>query len=195
MSRYLIAAALVCCASMASAQSLGDLVRAAERAIGGSGKTKSGQIGATQYSVAPTAADRASLATALDRATATRTPASQALREARPVAERLLMTLGCATDRRALHALNRERLTPQTYSTSVGDEWNYTAMGIKDHMTHDRRQCMQVVRISDVERKTLNALSLRAHYVSPSSGEARSVPLTFRLMDGTWLIDHIAWFS
>lgn len=194
MSRYLIAAALMCCASSVSAQSLGDLVRAAERAIGGSGKAKSRQIGATQYSVAPTSADRASLATTLDRATATQTPASQALREARPLVERLMMTIGCATSAKALREFNREHLTPGSYST-VHDDWTQTAMGVEGLMTHDRRQCMQVVRLSEIERKTLNSLSFRAHYLSPSSGEARSGELQLQRQDGRWMIYHVGWVS
>lgn len=36
---------------------------------------------------------------------------------------------------------------------------------------------------------------MRTYFVSPSSGEARNVTTSFRLMDGVWLIDKIGWFE
>jgi hypothetical protein len=54
---------------------------------------------------------------------------------------------------------------------------------------------MQVVRVADLQQPTLNSLSIRTYFVSPSSGEARNVTTSFRLMDGTWLIDKIGWTS
>lgn len=103
------------------------------------------------------------------------------------------MTMGCATSAKALHGLNRDRLTPQTYG-SVDDDLHYTAMGVGSLMTDDRRTCMQVARIAELEQPTLNSLSIRTYFVSPSSGEARNTGISFRLTDGTWLVDKIGWF-
>jgi hypothetical protein len=85
-------------------------------------------------------------------------------------------------------------LTPETYGTP-DDDLHYTAMGIREFMTHDRRACMQVARIAELRQPTQNSLSLRTYFVSPSSGQARNVTTSFRLMDGTWLIDKIDWFE
>lgn len=131
---------------MASAQSLGGLIRAIDRVANGATKVAPGQALAGGFMVAANAADVASLKAALDKAVAPKTPAAMTLASARPVVERLLMTMGCATSAKALHALNRDRLTPETYGTPDVD-FHYTAMSIGEFMTHNRRKCMQVSRI------------------------------------------------
>lgn len=104
------------------------------------------------------------------------------------------MTMGCATTAKALHALNRDQLSPKTYFT-LDDDLHYTAMGVASLMTHDRRNCMQVSRITDLKQPTMNSLSVRSFFISPTSGEARNVTVSFRRIDGSWLIDDIGWFA
>ena len=193
--RILFAAALLAVsAAPATAQSLGGLLRTIDRVATGATRVAPGRALAGGLTALSGAADVASLKAALDKATAERTTAASSLALARPVVERLLMTMGCATSAKALHALNRDRLARETYR-SVDDDLNYTAMGLEGVMTHDRRRCMQVARVAQLERPTLNSLSLRTYFVSPSSGEARNVTTSFRLMDGVWLIDRIGWFQ
>ena len=193
MKKTLTAALILLSATQASADPLGDLLRTINRA-GGARKAAPAGTSLAGVSVLARAADVSSLKAALDKAVAARTPAATSLAAARPIVERLLMTMGCATSAKALHSLNRDRLTPKTYGT-LDDDLHYTAMGIGSLMTHDRRSCMQVARIAELKQPTLNSLSLRTYFVSPSSGEARNVTTSFRLMDGAWLIDKIEWFS
>ena len=194
MKKLLTAAAIFLSAAPASADPLGGLLRTINRAASGAKKMAPVRTNLASVSVPAKAADVASLKAALDKAVAPKTTTASSLAAARPVVERLLMTMGCATSAKALHGLNRDRLKPQTY-TSVDDDLNYTAMGLGSLMTHDRRTCMQVARIADLEQPPLNALSIRTFFVSPSSGEARNVTTSFRLMDGSWLVDKIGWFA
>ena len=191
MKKLLTAAIIGLSAAPASADPLGGLLRTIDRAAAKKAPVRANLAG---VSVPARAADIASLKAALDKAVAPKTSAANALAAARPTVERLLMTMGCATSAKALHALNRDRLTPQTYN-GPGDDLHYTAMGLDDFMTHDRRSCMQVMRIADLEQPTLNSLSIRTYFVSPTSGEARNVTTSFRLLDGAWLIDKISWFG
>lgn len=194
MKIFLTAAIISLSATQASADPLGGLLRTINRAASGVAKTVPVRMSLASVSVPATAADVASLKSALDRAVTPSTAAARSLAAARPVVERLLMTMGCATSAKALHGLNRDRLRPETYVT-VDDDYGYTAMGVSDLSSHDRRNCMQVARIDDLKQPTLNSLDIRTYYVSPSSGEARNVVTSFRLMDGTWLIDAIGRFS
>ena len=194
MKKFITAVFIGLSATQASADPLNGLLRTINRVAGGVTTMASGQTSLTGVRVPANAADVASMKTALDRAVAPRTAATRSLAAARPVVERLLMTMACATSAKALHSLNRDRLTPQTY-TSVDDDLNYTAMGLGSLMTHDRSNCMQVVRVAGLQRPTSNSLSIRTYFVSPSSGEARNVTTSFRLMDGAWLIDKIDWVA
>lgn len=193
--RLLLATALLAsCGAPTNARSLDGLLRTNDRVAGGKDQGTSAQMTTAALSVPPSASDFASLKMALDRAVAPRTPAATSLASARPVVERLLLTMSCATSAKALHGLNRDRMEPETYRT-VDDDLHYTAMGVASLMTHNRRQCMQVARVTELQRPTLNALSIRTYFVSPSSGEARNVITSFRLMDGVWMIDKIGWFK
>ena len=194
MKKYLVAVIVGLSATQASANPLDMLLRTVESIAGSASERASVRSNLASFSVPAKAVDVASLKAALDRAVAPRTAAARSLAAARPVVERLLMTLGCATSAKALHSLNRDRLEPESY-TSVDHDLNYTAMGIRSLMTHDRRTCMQVARIADLEQPTLNTLRIRTYFVSPSSGEARNVTTSFRLMGGTWLVDKVGWFA
>lgn len=194
MKKLLTAVVIGMTATQASADPLGGLLRTINRVASSATKAAPARPNLASVSVPAQAADVASLKAALDRAVATRTAAATSLVAARPMVEHLLVTMGCATSAKALHDLNRARLTPETYGTTGDDHW-YTAMGLRSSMTHDRRRCMQVVRVADVKQPTLNSLSLRTYYVSPSSGEARNVTTSLRLIDGTWLINEIGGFQ
>lgn len=61
------------------------------------------------------------------------------------------MTMVCATSAKALHSLNRNRPTPETYTT-FDDDLSYTAMGLDYSMTHDRRNCMQAARFAGLQQ-------------------------------------------
>ena len=197
--------ALACLAVLAvptgaGAQSIGDIFRSATQVLKGGAVTQSARTrdqrnraAAEPVLVRASAADFASLKVALDREVARKTPGARALAQARPVVEQLLIVQGCATTAKALHSLNRQRVNPETYY-SLDHDLNHTAMGVGSLSTHDRNQCTQVARISNVEQPTLNSLSLTVFFVSPSSGEARSATQTFRYLDGTWLIDKLSWF-
>lgn len=191
MKKVFTAAIIALSAAQVSADPLGGLLRTIDRVAGGAKKMAPVRTNLAAVTVPARAADVASLKVALDRAVAPKTTAASSLTAARPVVERLLMTMGCATSAKALHSLNRDRLTPKTYSDY---DYDHTAMGYYEHMTHDRRNCMQVARISDLKQPTLNSLEFRTYFVSPSSGEARNVATSFRLMDGTWLIDETSMF-
>ncbi|MEG3153496.1 hypothetical protein [Sphingomonas sp. RB1R13] len=192
MKKLITAVFIGLSATQASADPLNGFLRTIKGVVGGLTPMAPGQTNFASVSVPAKAADVASMKTALDRAVAPKTAAARSLAAARPVVERLLMTMGCATSAKALHSLNRDRITPETYS-SVDDDLHYTAMGLGSLMTHDRRNCMQVARVAGLQRPTSNSLSIRTYFVSPSSGEARNVTTSFRLMDGTWLIDKIDW--
>lgn len=193
MKRLLTAVIIVLSATQASANPLGGLLRTFKQIAGGAKKVVPGPTKPAGASVPVGASDAASLKAALDRAVAPKTTAAASLASARPIVERLLTTMGCATSASALHSLNRDRLTPATYGFSDND--NRTAMGYGIGMTHDRRTCMQVARVTELQQRTLNSLSFRTYYVSASSGEARNVTSSLRLMDGTWLIDEIGYFQ
>lgn len=116
---------------------------------------------------------------------------------ATPIIATVLKTVGCATDAKALHALNRIRIAPKTYDTS-DDSLNYVAMGLGNGLPmkyHDRRTCVTLTRMTDVTMPALNAITLKAYYVSDSSGEARSSIFTFRKVDGEWFFDDLGWFN
>lgn len=194
MKIFLTAVIIGLSATQASADPFGGLLRTINRVTGSAAKKVPVRTNLASFIVPAGAADVASMKTALDRAVAPKTAAASSLTAARPVVERLLMTMGCATSVKALHGLNRDRLTPKTYG-GPGDDSYHTAMSYEGAMTHDRRSCMQVTRIADLKQPTLNSLAIRTYFVSPSSGEARNVTTSFRLMDGTWLIDDIGYFA
>lgn len=179
----------------ASAQSLDNLLRTVGRLASGAKSVTPRSQAFTPMTVSASPADAAALKLALDRAIAGRGATSRALTEARPLIEKLLMTIGCATDVRALNSLNAFRLKPYSYQSGIGNT-TLTAMGgsAGGMSHHDRRTCAQVLRVTDLKQLALNAFSLRVYYLSPSSGEARDTTVSFRKMDSEWLIDEIREF-
>ena len=107
--------------------------------------------------------------------------------EARPLLERTLRTLGCATSASALNSLNRARLEPRSYDATTTRL--YVPMGRLEY--HDKRRCLDVVRLGEWKKPAANILSVRAYFVSPSSEEAASQEVVYQRTEDGWLIGAI----
>lgn len=193
MKKILIFASFGLIATPVSAQTLGDIFKAATRAA-----TATGRAPFTSISAKPTENDVSALKTALDQAIVNGGTSSRAFVEARPLIEETLLTLGCATHTAAAHSLNRYRLTPKTYINSPLDQDAVIAMGgggVFRPRTHNRRTCMQVSRLAQVKMATDNSLSFDTYYLSPSSGEANRGSFSFRKLDGRWKIDTFGFYG
>jgi hypothetical protein len=137
--------------------------------------------------VTPSAAQTSAIAAALNARQGNPRIASD-VAEARPLLERTLRTLSCATAAPALNSLNRARLEPQTYQAY--HTYYYVPTGRTKF--HDKRRCMDVVRLGEWKKPAANILSVRAYFVSPSSEEAVSQEVVYQREEGgAWLIRSI----
>lgn len=189
---FLFAAALTV-AGAAQAQSFGDLLNKAANLAKSAARVTSAKP------VAPLkgSAGGLGLAAATPEQTAAITAAISArqadpilareIKEAGPLIETTLKTIACATTQKSLNQLNRLHLAPKQYD----DFQALTPMWLAKY--HDRKTCYDVTRLTNWSKPALNALTVRAYYVSPSSGETRNHVLSFRKLDGQWLIDTIGY--
>lgn len=118
-------------------------------------------------------------------------PVRADLTDAAPLLEKTIITMGCATEARAFHALNSQRVKPRNHGTP-DDTLYFTAMGGMKY--HDRNTCVALNRIAKIEKPALNAMVVTLNFVSDSSGEAAVKTVSLRKLDGRWLLDTLgAW--
>lgn len=111
-------------------------------------------------------------------------------REAAALIERIVATGSCAKNSAAWNPLSRQMLRPRSFGAGFGDIM-FTPR--KFFKYHEDGSCLDVVRLSDWRKPANNALTFKAYYVSPQSGEAANQEYTLQKDVGEgWLIQNIA---
>ena len=101
---------------------------------------------------------------------------------------RAVVVIGaCATASDAWNAVNRYSMTPQTYHAPFSGE--LVPMGSLKY--HDRRQCLDVLRLGGWSKPAANALTFRAYYIAAESREAKGQTFDWQKMDGQGRIRNI----
>lgn len=161
---------------------LGSLIKAITKPVSAAGKSQSAPsaiVSATPQQVAATAA--------LLKPKFDDPRIGQDFAAARPLLEKMMNIAACGTNDTAWHALNREAVLPKTYQRFP----DRVARGYDQY--HDASQCYDLVRITDVEKPAGNALSFKAHFVSPSSESASALKFeTQRSPEGQWLFRSVS---
>ena len=107
---------------------------------------------------------------------------------AAPLIELLMQTSACGTSNLALNTLNRYQERPKRW----GDLRDNVARAYDTN--HDPAQCLDVVRLLDVQKSAPNELSFTAYYISPSSqiGTDQSFSIV-KTSSNEWQIRRIGW--
>jgi len=108
-------------------------------------------------------------------------------REAVPTIEMVVQTSACATNTSAWNRLNRINEKPGNYPS-----WSTSMIARAGDEYHDKGQCHDVLKITDVTKPAANAINFTAYYISPSSQAASRQNFTL-LKDGSgsWVIRRI----
>lgn len=186
MHRTAAAFALLAIAAPVTSQTyLDQLIARVKRPKGGTAiSTDSGTVLTTMTPAQSAAVDRLVTAPVSDpKISADRAAAA-------PLVRTLLTIAACARNGTAFNAVNRDSLTPRTYTAGGGGYVNEAPM--RNMRYHDANACLDVVRLADWSKPAMNALRFRAFYVAGDSGEAANQ--VFELQkdaDGRWLIRSV----